>query len=407
MPDVTLMPAAVRAALIHAQGLQRDALPHPATRADVRQIIRQMQVLQIDTIHVVARSPYLVLWSRLGDYQAKWLEELLAEGSLFEFWSHAACFLPIEDYPYYRRLMLEGRKGWTQANGWLAANLTAAEAILNHIRSSGAVRSSDFKRSDGQSGTWWNWKTEKIVLEAYFNTGELMVASRHNFQRIYDLRERVLARALPDYDENALPTFEQVLDHFTLNAIKALGATRAAWVADYFRMGNAETLKTLKALTARGELRVAAVEGWNDPVYYHPDHQPLLDAAQAGTLLASKTTLLSPFDPIIWDRKRATELFKFDYRIECYTPAPKRIYGYFTLPILYNNALIGRLDPKAHRKDKLFEVKALYLEPDVEVTDDLVREVRGAIQACAAWHQTPQVVVRRSDPPEMAALLSD
>jgi uncharacterized protein YcaQ len=129
--------------------------------------------------------------------------------------------------------------------------------------------------------------------------------------------------------------------------------------------------------------------------------------AAAGHLPKSITTLLSPFDPIVWDRARAIDLFKFDYRIECYTPEPKRIYGYFTLPILYNNALIGRLDPKAHRKEKMFEVKALHLEPDVPITDDLVREVKGAIQRCANWHQTPNVVVKRTNPPELAQALND
>jgi uncharacterized protein len=383
--------SAVRALMIAAQGLHSQP-PHQATKQDVLKIIRQMHVLQIDTIHVVARSPYLVLWSRLGSYNPRWLEELLAEGRIFEYWSHAACFLPIEDYPLYRRLMLD--KQWGRTDEWLDNHTSLVEAVMQQIQMNGAVRSSDFKRTDGQAGAWWNWKDEKIALELLFNKGELMIAKRHNFQRIYDLRKRIL----PDWDDTQAPPYETVVDTFTLHTVKALGVTKAGWVADYFRMPKADILRALKRLEADGRLLTVKVEGWNEPGYFHPDHTAMIGAAAQGELPLSRTTLLSPFDPLVWDRTRALDLFRFDYRIECYTPAPKRKYGYFTLPILYNNALIGRLDPKAHRKEKVFEVKAIHLEPDVIIDDHLVNALRGAIQACADWHYTPQVVVRKTDP---------
>ncbi|MBC8171398.1 MAG: YcaQ family DNA glycosylase, partial [Anaerolineae bacterium] len=278
-----------------------------------------------------------------------------------------------------------------------------AESILTHIRENGTVKSSHFKRTDGQKGTWWNWKDEKIALERLFNVGDLMITARQSFQRVYDLRERVL----PDWDDATAPEYEEVKRHMVLKSVQALGVTKAAWIADYFRMSKKSTAISLKELLEAGELLTAKVEGWQDPGYFHPANQAMVEAAAQGKLPVSKTTLLSPFDPIVWDRKRALELFNFDYRIECYTPAPKRKYGYFTLPILYKNAVIGRLDPKAHRKEGIFEVKALYLEPDVEVTDDLVSELKTTLQDCATWHKTPQVVVQRSDPPELAALLRD
>lgn len=400
----TLSPAAVRAVMLAAQGLTQPPVTH-ATKADVLTIIRQMQVLQIDTIHVVARSPYLVLWSRLGDYQPRWLEELLAEGKLFEYWSHAACFLPIEDYRYYRRLMLEWHNPQqfnSYTRKWREDNRMLTDAIMSHVQTHGTTRSSDFKRTDGEKGAWWNWKGEKMALEVMFNIGDLMIAKRHNFQRVYDLRERVL----PTWDDSQAPTLEEVHRFFVLQTVKALGVVKPAWVADYFRMSKVDALKMVKQLVAEGALQTVEVETWNTHGLVHPDNAALLAQAAAGQLPKSITTLLSPFDPIVWDRERASELFKFDYKIECYTPEPKRIYGYFTLPILYNNALIGRLDPKAHRKEKLFEVKALHLEPDVEVTDELVREVKAAIQRCADWHQTPNVIVRRSNPPELAQALN-
>lgn len=397
-----LTPAAVRAALIHAQGLQQQPNHPPATKEDVLKIIQQMHILQIDTISVVARSPYLVLWSRLGAYEMRWLDELLAEHQIFEYWSHAASFLPVEDYALYRRLMIDNPGDWLHwSQQWLATNAGMAESILTHIRENGAAKSSHFKRTDGQKGTWWNWKDEKIALERLFNVGELMITARQSFQRLYDLRERVL----PNWDDATAPDYEEVKRQMVLKSVQALGVTKAAWIADYFRMPKKGTLISLKELLEAGQLLQVRVEGWQDPGYFHPVNQRMVEAAAQGKLPESKTTLLSPFDPIVWDRQRALELFNFDYRIECYTPAPKRKYGYFTLPILYNNAVIGRLDPKAHRKEGIFEVKALHLEPDVEITDHLVSELKTTLQDCATWHKTPKVVVQRSDPPELAALV--
>jgi uncharacterized protein YcaQ len=394
---------AVRGLLIAAQGLQQRSAS-PATKADVHQIIRQMHVLQIDTINVVARSPYLVLWSRLDDYDPRWLEELLTEGALFEYWSHAACFLPIEDYPLYRRFMLN-RLTWQENrwSPWMDAHSDLVERLLTHIRENGPVRSSDFERTDGLPGGWWNWKDEKTALEGLLMQGHLMVRQRHNFQRIYDLPERIL----PDWDDARSPSLEEVHEIFVLNTVKALGVTKAAWIADYFRMYKKDAQQVIARLAKRGQLQTVEVEGWDVPAYFHPDQREAIETAANGDIPLSKTTLLSPFDPIVWDRTRAQELFNFTYQIECYTPAPKRKYGYFTLPILYNNRLIGRLDPKAHRKEGIFEVKALHLEPGVIVDDALVAALKTTLQACAAWHNTPQVVVRAAPEPGLAQRLSD
>jgi uncharacterized protein YcaQ len=392
---------AARALLLAAQGLDRRPA-RAARKADVLETIRRMGVLQIDTIHVVARSPYLVLWSRLGDYQPRWLEELLAEGALFEYWAHEACFLPIEDYPLYRHRMLDAANmGWKYAREWAAQNRAALDRVLAHVRENGQVRSADFERTDGSNGKWWGWKTEKRALETLFTSGELMIARRHNFQRVYDLRERIL----PDWDDAMLPPLDEMRRVLALRAVRALGITTARWVGDYFRTRKLETLAVVKALAGEGALLRAQVEGWSEEAYIHPDNAALAEKAAAGKLRPKLTTLLSPFDPLVWDRARALELFGFDYRIECYTPAPKRRYGYFTLPILRRGALIGRLDAKAHRKEGRFEVKALHLEPSVPLADKLIVDVAEALGECAAWHKTPTVDVRWSDPPELAALV--
>jgi uncharacterized protein len=396
-----LSQAAVRGIIVAAQGLQQKK--KKPTKQDVRDIIRQMHVLQIDTISVVARSPYLVLWSRLGDYDPRWLEDLLAEGALFEYWSHAACFLPIEDFALYRPKMLSRGEMNGYLRKWINEHAEVADRVISRVRDNGAVRSSDFERSDGQKAAWWNWKEEKIALEYLFWVGDLMIAKRHNFQRIYDLRERIL----PQWDDAQVATTEKVHEQFVLNTVKALGVTKAEWIADYFRLKKAEVSAALKKIDKQGLLNTINVEGWKTPAYYHPDNQALIDAATAGKIPQSKTTLLSPFDPIVWDRARARDLYNFDYTIECYTPAAKRIYGYFTLPILYKNMVIGRLDPKAHRKEGLFEIKALHLEPNIKVTDDMVNELKTTLKDCATWHKTPNVVVRMANVDGLAERLSD
>ncbi len=374
--------------MLAAMGLATPPL-HPATKADVLSIIRQMALLQIDTINVVARSPYLVLWSRLGEYDAGWLDELLAEGQLFEYWSHEACFIPIEDYPLYLRLMQHTRRA-QRAQNWLEENQAETEQFLANVKANGPVRSSDFERTDGIKGSWWNWKPEKVMLERLHTAGHLMIARRHNFHRIYDLREKIL----PGWNNNPPPALEEVRRVMALKAVKALGITTAKWVADYFRTDKRETTLLIEKLAAEGILASAQIASFNkETAYIHPENLALAEQVLAGKVQPELTTLLSPFDPLVWDRARVLAMFNFDYRIECYTPEARRKYGYFTLPILHRGELVGRLDAKAHRSEGKFEVKKLFLEPGVVVTPELKQELYAALQNCANWHKTPQLTI--------------
>lgn len=381
LPNLSLQSA--RALHLAAQGLLQSPRKK-ASKQDVLAQIRQMAALQIDTISVVARSPYLVLWSRLGSYPQTWLEELLEEGQIFEYWSHEACFLPIEDYGWYRHQMVApGKLGWKYNHQWLSDNQEQVNKVKRHIKKHGATRSADFERTDGKAGGWWEWKPEKRALEVLFTLGEVMVAKRHNFQRIYDLRERVH----PSWqDQQHLQPQLACQQQQVLQAVRALGMAKASWVADYFRMGKLDTRIQPETLAQQGLLLKATVTGWDQIVYVHPDHASLLEQAAAGKLKATNTRILSPFDPVVWDRKRAIDLFDFDYKLECYTPAPKRQYGYFTLPILRNGALIGRMDAKAHRKEGRFEIKALHLEADVRISQALANDIAKVVQEFADWH---------------------
>jgi len=403
MSEPILTPSAARALHLAAQGMLQPRRGR-ASKDAVLAAIRRMGVLQIDTISVVARSPYLVLWSRLGDYDPCWLDQLLEEGKLFEYWAHEACFIPIEDYGLYRHRMIDpGSLGWKYSAKFLKEHPDVVERVLDHIRANGPVRSADFEHDvdneDGQPGGWWAWKPEKRSLEVLFTAGVLMIARRQNFQRVYDLAERVL----PGWDDGRMPSMDATRRQFALHTVKALGLARAGWIADYHRTKPPHI--KLAALHEEGLLLRARVEGWREPVYVHPDHAALLERAAAGVLAPTLTSLLSPFDPIVWDRRRALDLFGFDYRLECYTPAAKRRYGYFTLPILRRGALVGRVDAKAHRKAGVFELKALALEPGVRLSPRLAADIAGAVGRCARWHGCPQVTLAQASPEAFGPLL--
>jgi uncharacterized protein len=396
MPPETISLDDARRLVIAAQSLAQ--LPsHPAGKDDLLSAIRRMGYLQIDTISVVARSPYLVLWSRLGDYPPAWLDELLAEGALFEYWSHAMCFLPIEDFPLYRRAMLD-TSAWIRVREWIAQHPDLAQMILERIRLEGGLRSADFVNGNKPAGGWWNWKDEKTALECLFILGELMVARRQSFQRVYDLPARVLPTWDDGPDAANVPSREHIQRTLTLRSVQALGVAHTNWVPDVFRLSKTGNAQRLESLADEGLLRRVQIEGLPGAAYLDP-------AADLPAPAGSLTTVLSPFDPLVADRKRLKALFGFDYMIEVYTPAHKRSFGYFTLPILHGEALVGRLDPKAHRSQGVFEVRALGLEPGVEPSEELVAGLADALRRLAAWHGTPELVIRRTEPEGLAERL--
>jgi uncharacterized protein len=372
-----------------------------ATKESVLKCIRQMGVLQIDTIHVVARSPYLVLFSRLGQYSSSWLDEHLAAGNLFEYWAHAACFIPIEDYAFFRRAMLEGDHHIYAPNGWLENHVEAIEQVRQRIRGEGALRSADFDQTK-RRGLWWDWKDEKLILEHLFNRGELMINCREKFQRVYDLQERVL----PGWNDYHLPAPEVIRNELVKRSVRCMGIARLEWVADYYRLSKRGLPGLLERQVQSGELRTVRVQDFEDPWYVHPDNWDLIEMANNGQLVPSLTTFLSPFDPLVWDRKRVRQLFNFDYSMESYLPASKRQYGYFNLPILQRGTLIGRLDAKAHRNEKRFEVRSIHLEKNVDPDEQLLHDLVIALNQIASWHTCFQVTVAMSNPTDLAEKLN-
>jgi uncharacterized protein len=387
--------------LIHLNAL---GLAHPAStkasKRDLLKCIRAMQLLQLDTISVVNRSHFLVLYARLGQFDLNWLDQILTDGSLFELWAHEACLAPKDNF-WLLRAQMQDREHWSQKNKRAMHQTHGKELkqLISHIRKNGSVKSSDFERPAhlGERAGWWDWKPHKKWLEALFAAGDLMVAKREGFQRVYDLAQRV-APVLAD--SQAVRERLSALDattrreQFILHSIKALGVTKARWVKDYYRLKRLVSNAELMGLVDQGKLNCVAVDNDSDPWFYHPTTKKMVEQVVSGKRpLANHCALLSPFDPLVWHRERAQIMFDFEYRIECYTPEHKRKFGYFCLPILWKDQIIGRLDAKAHRAQGIFEVKQLHFEKKTNLNNSLLNELGSTMKQFSHWHGCQSVKI--------------
>ncbi|EHR8835921.1 YcaQ family DNA glycosylase [Shigella flexneri] len=374
-----------------AQGLltksRRRALPE-----DILATISCMSLLQIDTINIVARSPYLVLFSRLGHYPAQWLDESLARGELMEYWAHEACFMPRSDFRLIRHRMLAPEKmGWKYKDAWMQEHAVEIAQLIQHIQDKGPVRSADFEHLRKGASGWWEWKPHKRHLEGLFTAGKVMVIERRNFQRVYDLTHRVM----PDWDDERDLISQTEAEIIMLdNSARSLGIFREQWLADYYRLKRPALAAWRDARAEQQQIIAVHVEKLGN-LWLHADLLPLLERALAGKLTATHSAVLSPFDPVVWDRKRAEQLFDFSYRLECYAPAPKRQYGYFVLPLLHRGQLVGRMDAKMHRQTRILEVISLWLQEGIKPTATLQKGLRQAITHFANWQQATRVTLGR------------
>ncbi|MFC2036556.1 winged helix-turn-helix domain-containing protein [Chloroflexota bacterium] len=387
------------------QGLHQR--PGTASRQALLDTIRRIGLLQLDTINVVARSHYLVMLSRVGLYDPTDLDALLyPDRHLFEQWAHAACLIPVEDYVYFAPIILARRD--QPLHSWIKDRLGddpegVLDGVLAQVRERGPLASRDFEDPRGRRGTWWDWKPAKTALEILFSRGHLMVDRRTNFQRHYDLAERVLpASAGPP-----VRTVDDWARWATLRGASCLGVATAAHISDYYRQKKPATRTMLRALAAEGVVLPVEVESWKDTAYIDPSDLPLVEQIAAGAHQPTVTTFLAPFDNLIWDRQRVRDLFGFDYRAEMYVPAAQRQYGYYVLPILHRGQLIGRLDPKADRKTETLIVRAIYLEPDQSITDELLAGIASALREFVAFHGSRTLRIERSEPGVLGALLLD
>lgn len=391
MSELRLTLRAARHLHLAAQGLLKRPRRRPEP-GDILSTIQRMSLLQIDTINVVARSPYLVLFSRLGAYPPGWLEDALMRGELMEYWAHEACFLPRTDFPLVRHKMLSPHTmGWKYHPEWMEEHTEEIESLINHIAENGPVRSADFAHPRKGAGGWWEWKPHKRHLEGLFTAGKVMVVERRNFQRVYDLTHRVM----PGWRDERHALSQQDAEAAMLkNSARSLGIFRPQWLADYYRLRQ-PNLPALMADWQDARLAVRVQVERLGEMWVHADMLPLLAQAEAGKLTATHSTVLSPFDPVVWDRKRAEQFFDFTYRLECYTPAPKRQYGYFVLPLLHQGKLVGRIDSKMQRKEGVLDIYALYLEDGVRVSGSLEKGIKQVLDDFARWQGADRIRLLR------------
>jgi uncharacterized protein YcaQ len=354
----TLSLAAARRIALAAQGF---GAPKRAVTswAPLGRTLGRLALHQIDSVNVLARAHYLPAFSRLGPYDRALIDRAAwgrrGERRLFEYWAHEASLLPLALHPLLRWRMARaerGAAGWKGLTSFARERRAEADAILERIAADGPMAASDFEHGRSRAG-WWEWGATKHALEYLFWAGRITTATRRgSFERVYDLSERVIPKAIL-----ALPTPDEAEAHRWLVELsaRALGIATATDLRDYFRLGPEDARTAIAALVEEGILLPVAVESWRQPAYLHAEaRHPRRIEGQA---------LLAPFDPLIWERARAERLFNFRYRIEIYTPAAKRVHGYYVLPFLVDETLAARVDLKADRQRGRLLARSVHLEP--------------------------------------------
>ena len=390
---VVLPAARLRRLAIAAQGLAKPGAFGHGLRGTQR-AIEHLGYVQIDTISVVERAHHHTLWTRVPDYHAGMLARLLRERRIFEYWSHAAAFLPIKDYRFALPRMLAIRSG--NARHWFRDRDRAAErAIVDRIRAEGPLRTKDF--ADGQRGTtgWWDWKPEKMALEALYMEGTLMCVARDGFAKVYDLTERVLPAGV----DTTPPTDAEYAAHLIGAALRS-HAFAAEPEFSYQRKSIAlrkAVRAHLDAAVSAGELVCAQCAGGKHRLYVS---RAALDTRPR---IIERVSLLSPFDNSLIQRDRMTRIHDWNYQIECYVPAAKRQFGYFCLPVLFGDRFVGRADCKAERKTGVFSVLQLHVEKTDIDMDAFAAALATALAAFVSFNGCTQLRVDHIQPKKYAA----
>ena len=388
----TLSCAAARRLAIHCQGLNT-RWKLAAGKEGAAQVVERLGYVQIDTISVIERAHHHVLGTRHRSYRPSMIDELLVERRVFESWAHAAAYVPFSDFRYYLPRMRSARPSKRSVE-FNRAHPRLLNKVYRRVQTEGPLSGSDFEHKRSERGPWWDWKPAKQALEMLLDRGKLMVTARDNFRRVYDLTERVV----PSGTDTSEPAKDEVARHFARRALATHGIATVAEVRKMF--GNRGAKTALAELVESGEVVVLRVPGEEEKSYALPE---MLD--QLPARLGSGVLLLSPFDNLTIDRDRLVRLFDFDYKIECYTPAAKRRYGYFTLPILWKGKLVGRLDPKAERKTKRFIVRNVVLEPTCGQQGAVAAGLAKALSEFAKFNGCEEIRVERTEPSGFKAML--
>jgi uncharacterized protein YcaQ len=367
-----------------AQGF---ADPRPVGRIDrrhVRRVFDRVGLIQIDSVNVLVRSQELPLFARLGPHPRDLLPKMLDAGELFEYWAHEASLLPIETLPWFRWTMDAKFIRWPGLRRMAVEHPDVVERVLTVVAERGPIAPSDIAEREGRSGPWWGWDNTQRAFAVLFAYGEISARRRSNFEREYDLLHRMLPT---EHVETPGLSEEESRRAMVLRAARSLGVATVADLCDYFRLNVPKTRPVIAALVDEGQLVPATVAGWKAPAFVPVDVRvPRRVSARA---------LLSPFDSLIWFRDRTERLFGFRYRIEIYTPAPKRVYGYYVLPFLLGDRLVARVDLKADRKASALLVRGAFAE-DPASPPEVAEELAAELASMAAWLGLDGVVVERN-----------
>ncbi|AYC33226.1 winged helix-turn-helix domain-containing protein [Pseudomonas cavernae] len=377
--------------------------PRTVKSAHVSQMIERLGVLQIDSVNALVRSHYLPLYSRLGDYSQSLLEQAAwgpqRSRKLFEYWGHEASLLPLSLYPLLRWRMRRAASGegiYAQLARFGREQQDVIQRVLQAVREQGALGAGSLSTREERAGPWWDWSAEKHALEWLFAAGEVTVAGRRGFERLYDLPERVLPAALlsqPELDE------AEAQRQLLLRAACALGVATEKDLRDYFRLGPADSRARLAELLEAGALLPVQVQGWRQPAYCPGTPKTLRRIATSA--------LLSPFDSLVWERERTERLFDFRYRLEIYTPQHKRVYGYYVLPFLHHERLAARVDLRAERAHSRLAVHAVH-EEEKGLDEEGMHALAGQLRSLADWLGLAQIQLncKRSSGARLKPLLA-
>ncbi len=391
-----------RNCILDAQGL-RTSKPCKS----VLDVARRIHNIQIDTISVVSRSHNLITFNRFSRYEDGSIWDYEKKGVLFEYWSHAMCMMPIETYPFYawRRKFYPSPRD----KKWAIGHKDTIEQVYRHVKKNGITSSASIGEKNPESTGWWDWKVEKRALEYLYTMGKLMVAYRKGFQKYYDLTERVL----PAHIDSEPMSDEDATDFVVDTSLGSLGIGCYDDIRTYHNKlpsqkiwkGRKDQIESyLDQRVKDGHLEEVTVKGLNERYFVLSSNSEKVQSNSTPDEIAP-VKLLTPFDNILRERAFPKRIWDFDYKIECYVPAPDRIYGYFVLPILDKSELAGRLDAKIHRKERLLEIKALYLESkELQSSDGLERLKRGIVEF-AKFHNCESIAISKVRPRKLTKLI--
>jgi hypothetical protein len=368
----------------------------------VTQVIEHLGYIQVDTISVIERAHHHILWTRVPSYRPEMLDELQAKDrKVFEYWGHAASYLPMADYRFYllkTKTMLVENPRWQK---WAGDNKKLLNHVLKRIQNEGPLGASDFADTRKKKrGTWWDWKPAKTALETLHLTGELMVTERRKFERIFDLPERVL----PSGINTKMPTQDELSRFAIRRALQAYGIVNHREFVNHIHIVKNEMIRpTLADMLDSGEIIKVKVEDLNTEYYtYAKTAEMTTEHSRNPDLLH----ILSPFDNLIIQRDRVNRLFDFDYQLECYKPPKQRIYGYFVLPILWGDEFIGRIDLKTDRANQQLIVRNLIIESNLKQVKEVLLALGEKLKAMAAFNKVERVMVEQTKPRSLKTALN-